>query len=376
MTAHGSKLLGSLLLGLVVVSAAAGEDVKWRYEYGAARTEALKSGLPLFLDFSTDWCTYCKKLDVTTFKDQQVSHALNEQFIPVKLDGNREKRLVEALRIQGYPTLILASPDGKILKTIEGYVDARKMDVQLQEVARALANPEWMTKAAQEANRMLAAGDYTKAITLLRSIIEDNQQRPLQNQVRRQLQEIEQLANLQLVKARQHADRSEFVDALALLEALQERFAGTQAAADGSKLLAILVERPDVKNQQRSRRATELLALARRDFREGQYLCCVDRCALLATNYGDLPEGAEAMKLLDQIKNNPEWMKNAVDSLADRLCEMYIALAETWVKKGESALAEECLQRAVNLKGSRHLDAAKVRLAQLKGQVTPAEVKQ
>jgi thioredoxin-related protein len=376
MTAFWPKLLTSMLIVLTVVGLAAGEEVRWRYEYGPARTEAQKAGLPLLLDFSTDWCTYCKKLDVTTFKDPQVVRTLNEKFVPVKLDGNREKRLVDALRLQGYPTIILAAPDGKILKNIEGYVDAAKLQVQLEEVSKSLTNPEWMTKAAQEATRAVAAGDFVKAVVLIKSVLEDEGQRPLQNQARRQLQEIEQQAQVQYSKARQRAERGEYLEALVVLESLQERYAGTQASTEAGKLLVSLSEKPEVKTQQRSRRATEILAMARADFRDQQYLCCVDRCAVLATNYGDLPEAAEALKVLEQIKANPEWMKAACETLADRLCEMYIALAETWVKKGESGLAEECLQRAVTLKGSRHLEAAKVRLAQIQGQPARSVEKQ
>jgi thioredoxin-related protein len=362
-------MLTALTALLCLTAASAhGQEVKWRYDYSAARNEAQKTGRPLFLDFSTEWCTYCKKLDVTTFRDPTVLQALNEQFIPVKLDGNREKRLVDYLKIQAYPTLIMAGPDGKILKTIEGYVDANRLRDHLQEVAHAAANPEWMTRNYQEATRALQSNDFSRAVALLRIVVEDNRQRPLQIEARKLLLDIEQRAQGQLVKAEQLEDRGQFLEAIEVLTGLTQTYAGTQAAAEAVKTLAVLSDRPEVKTEHRRRRAVQLLAQAKEDLQQQQFLSFLDRCSILSDTFADLPEGAEASKLLEQVKANPEWMKATCDSLADRLGEMYLALAETWVRKGEPQLAAECLQRAAALPGSRHAESAKVRLAQIQGQ--------
>ena len=96
-------------------------------------------------------------------------------------------------------------------------------------------------------------------------------------------------------------------------------FAGTQAAAEAAQTFKELAARPEVKHAQRTTRARELLAQAREDYRTQQYLCCLDRCEQLAANYGDLPEGVEAVQLGGEIKNNPEWLRRACDDLSDRL---------------------------------------------------------
>lgn len=369
MIGHGFRGWLAALLGLSLATPGAAQEVRWRYEYSQARSEAQRAGLPLFLDFSTEWCGYCKKLDVTTFRDPEVVRLLNEQFVPVKLDGNREKRLVEALQIQGYPTLIVAGPDGRILKTLEGYLDAARLRTQLTEVLASLVNPEWMVSAQQEATRCVLAGEYPRAVVLLKSVLEDDRQRPVQAQARKQLQEIEHKAQGELAALRSRAEREDAVAVVEDLEAFVQRYAGTQAAQAASTLQAALEQNPDVKTARRRRLAAEMLAQARKDFQNQHHLCCLDRCAIVATQYGDLPEGAEAYRLLETLKANPQWLAAATEKLADRLCEVYIALAEVWIQRGELTLAAETLERAAGLKGSRHAEIARQRLVQVQGRM-------
>ena len=73
------------------------------------------------------------------------------------------------------------------------------------------------------------------------------------------------------------------------------------------------------------------MAQAREDYRTQQYLCCLDRCEVLTTGYADLGDGSEAHQLAEEIKNNPEWLQRACESANDRLGNLYLALAETWI---------------------------------------------
>lgn len=117
----------SVLVTIVVFVCTTGpvraQDVQWRHDYTAARKEAIETGRPLLLDFGTDACVWCRKLDATTFRDPRVVKLLNERFVPVKLDGNKEQRLTTALRIDGFPTLVTATPEGKVVGKHSGYAD-------------------------------------------------------------------------------------------------------------------------------------------------------------------------------------------------------------------------------------------------------------
>ena len=60
-----------------------------------------------------------------------------------------------------------------------------------------------------------------------------------------------------------------------------------------------------------------------------------------------LPEAAEAVQLAAEIKSNPEWAKQACDQMSDRLGVLYLALADTWLKKGQPQQAVFYLERVV-----------------------------
>src|SRR5581483_11987449 len=75
----------ALLVLILGVNIAEAQPVLWRHEYGAARREAADLGRPLLLDFSTDNCFWCVKLDNTTFRDPAIATLLNERFVPLKV---------------------------------------------------------------------------------------------------------------------------------------------------------------------------------------------------------------------------------------------------------------------------------------------------
>ena len=347
------------------------QEVEWRRDYNQARGEASASGKPILIDFGTESCYWCKQLDATTFRDPKIIGVLKERFVALKIDAHRDAPLAEALRVQAYPTLVLAAPDGKILGTHEGYLDAARLQEQLQRVVASVANPEWMTRDYQDATKAIAASDYARAIALLKSVADDGKDRPAQIKARQLLQDLEEQAAGRLARAKALMDKGQTAEALETITDLVRSFAGTQAAAHGSKVLTALAERPENQKEQRLRRARELLAQAREDYRTAQYVCCLDRCDLLAGSYLDLPEGGEAMQLAAEIKSNPEWMRQACDTLSDRLGGLYLALAETWLKRGQPKQALLYLERIVQtLPNSHQAEAARVRLAQIQGQPT------
>jgi thioredoxin-like negative regulator of GroEL len=360
----------SLVLQALLVPAQA-QEVQWRRDYNEARREAAEKGRPLLLDFGTENCFWCKKLDATTFRESDIVAAVNERFIPLKVDANKSPALAEALRIVSYPTLILAAPDGKILGAFEGYQDAPRLHEHLQRALSSLSNPEWMSRDYQEAAKAIAVSDYSRAVALLKSITQDGKDRPVQVKAQQLLKDLEQQAAGQLARAKQLDDKGQATEAMNKLSELLRVYAGTQAAAEGGQLLTTLAAKPEIKAQVRLRRARELLVQAREDYRTQQYLCCLDRCHILADSYADIPEGGEAMQLAAEIKNNPEWLQQACESLTNRLSSLYLSLAETWIKKGQPQQAAQYLDRVIkSFPGTRDAETAQVRLANIQGRST------
>ncbi len=353
-------------------SAALGTEVQWRTDYNAARREAQDKNRPLVVDFGTKQCYWCKRLDLDTFRDPNVARLMNDRFICLRIDAEQEVTLAQMLRIQNYPTIVIAAPDGKILITREGYMEVAPFREQLERALAAVSNPEWMAKDYQEAVKAIAISDYSRAIALLKSILEDGKDRPVQVKARQLLLDLEQQAAGRLARAKEANKKGRTSEAVETLTELVRDFNGSAAATEGGQLLTSLAaNKKEIKTPPRSVRAKDLLAQAKKDYESGQYLCCMDRCEVLISNYGDLPEGDDAKVLESTIKNNPTWMQTACDSLSDRLGLLYLSLAETWIKKGQPQQAALCLERVVKaFPSSPHAEVAQRRLDQIQGKQT------
>jgi thioredoxin-like negative regulator of GroEL len=370
-----TTLTSCLLAGLAWLALprlAAADEVQWRYDYNTARKEAEKKGLPLVLDFGTENCFWCRKLDESTFRDPAVVRTMNEKFVPLKIDAEREATLTQSLRIHSYPTLVLAGPDGKILGTMEGYQDATRFQESLQRALATVTNPEWMVRDFQEATKAAEKGDHARAIGLLKTVLEDGKGRPVQVRAAKLLAELEQKAATRMAQAKQQQDRGQATEAAEALASLVRDFAGTQTAREAGDLLSTLGRNAELLARQRAQRARELLAQAQEDRKLQQFLSCLDRCELLVSKYGDLPEAAQAVQIAAEIKDNPEWMQAVCDSLGDRLSGLYLAQAETWVRRGQTQQAVLCLERVIQrFPGSRQAEVAQNRLTQLRGAAQP-----
>src|SRR5262249_21730899 len=155
-------MIGLLLVPGLLLSAARADadEVQWRRDYNSARREAEQKGMPLVVDFGTNNCFWCTKLDETTFRDPAVVRLMNEKFIPLKIDAQQDSVLAEMLRIQSYPTIVLAAADGKILGTLVGYQEATRFHENLQRALASVTNPEWMIRDYQAASAAIRNNDF------------------------------------------------------------------------------------------------------------------------------------------------------------------------------------------------------------------------
>ncbi|HEX2897247.1 MAG TPA: thioredoxin fold domain-containing protein [candidate division Zixibacteria bacterium] len=157
-----TALFAMLLLGLTVFAgeekkdegtqtpanpaAPAASEIKWlSYDEGLAK--AKKEGKHLFVDFTAKWCGYCKKMDGSTFVEPEIVKMLNNDFVPVKVDGDSEKELNiegykvteknlsrQEYKVRGYPTFWFLDAQGTKLGAVSGYQPATNLLNTLQYV--------------------------------------------------------------------------------------------------------------------------------------------------------------------------------------------------------------------------------------------------
>jgi thioredoxin-like negative regulator of GroEL len=354
------------LASLPQEAAPAKSEIRWRTDYAAALREAQEKNLPLVVDFGTVNCYWCKKLDEITFRDPRVIQVVNERYIPLKVDGEKEPTLVQVLRITGYPTIVLAAPDKRILGTLEGFQEADKFHDSLHRALATLAPSESMARDLQIAANSVAGGDFTRAIPLLRSLLDDAKAEPVHPQAAKMLQDLEYKAGQRLAAARELQAGGKNADAIESLTETMRLFPGLDASKTAASTLAAMAKIPEVRTEHRNKRARDLLVQAKDFYQSRDYIPCLDRCELLIGGYGDLPESQEANKLAVEIKSNPDWLQGACDTMSDRLGSLYLTLAESLLKRGEPQRAEYYLQRVIqSFPGSRHAESAQIRLTQL-----------
>jgi thioredoxin-like negative regulator of GroEL len=348
-----------------------GQEVKWRTDYNKARQESVDKKLPLFIDIGTTTCYWCKQLDAKTFVDHDLVKLLNERWIPLKIDAGENQFLAQSLRIQSYPTLVFAGTAGKILDFQEGFIEAGPLKEQLLRLAIQLVTPPWMTRDFDEAAKAVTAGKFPQALTLLKNIIEDGQDRDVQVKARKLVQDVEKKAAEQAARVKQLAETGKTSQAMEGIDSLERDYPGTSAASEGKRLRATLASRGEAGSAVRSQRSKELLAQAREDYKNQNYLWCLDRCELILSQFGDMPEGAGAAQLASEVKDNPEWTKKAAEQMSERLANLYLSLADSWLKKGQPQQAMFYLERiAQTFPNTRQAEIAQARLAQLRGAPT------
>lgn len=152
------KLLSFLFcfLGLLSSSTSQSSEIKWM-TWEEAMTANEKEPRKMFIDVYTDWCGFCKKMDKTTFQDQEVIDYLNENFYPVKFNAEQKEEITfndftykftnggrrgyhqfAQFLVNGklsYPTFVLMDEDQAKILLSPGYKDADKIMQELEYAA-------------------------------------------------------------------------------------------------------------------------------------------------------------------------------------------------------------------------------------------------
>ncbi len=100
---------------------AARSNVEW-HEWGPEPFEiADRASKPILLSLSATWCSWCHEMDRETYSEPRIAANINDGFVPVRVDVDRQPRVRERYNMGGFPSTVFLTPDGELL-TGSGYL--------------------------------------------------------------------------------------------------------------------------------------------------------------------------------------------------------------------------------------------------------------
>ena len=98
-------------------AAAASEStrVEWRAWGADAFAEADATETPILLSLSATWCGACHEMDARTYSEPRIAANINDSFVPIRVDVDRNPRVRERYNMGGFPTTAFLTPTGELL---------------------------------------------------------------------------------------------------------------------------------------------------------------------------------------------------------------------------------------------------------------------
>jgi len=110
--------------------------VPWERDLSTALARAGNEKKLVMVDFYTDWCKWCQRLDQTTLSDAGVQQALG-RFVSVRLNAEKDGRdVAERFNVDGYPTILFLDANGGEVGRIPGYLEPGPFLAELENVVK------------------------------------------------------------------------------------------------------------------------------------------------------------------------------------------------------------------------------------------------
>lgn len=100
---------------MLAASSQVNAEIAWQTNLRSAHAQAQAEGKLLLMHFYSDNCLWCDRLEEGSFKAPQVSEAIGEHFIPVKIHAGRNPKLTEMFKVTKFPTDVIVTIQGQTL---------------------------------------------------------------------------------------------------------------------------------------------------------------------------------------------------------------------------------------------------------------------
>jgi thiol-disulfide isomerase/thioredoxin len=144
---------------LLIVSAVTAQIRFEHLTLAEAIAKAKKENKPLFVDVHAVWCGPCKKMAATAFVDPAVAEFYNNNFISVKIDGEKNDgpSVMQQYGITAFPTLLYLNADGSLSRKTVGMMDAAALLKRGREAVDPQSSPLFRARTKYYASALTVA---------------------------------------------------------------------------------------------------------------------------------------------------------------------------------------------------------------------------
>lgn len=164
--------------------------INWQTDWQQALKTAVEKKQPVFIDFYTDWCPHCKRLDEITFIDAKISEYFNkENYALIKINPEKETVAESQFKVYSYPTMVIFKSDGTELDRMLGFKTPEELIKSLEDLKKGIGTLEDLlgkykkypeTDKSNEKfalmfgvlDKYIARADYPLALELIDRVIE------------------------------------------------------------------------------------------------------------------------------------------------------------------------------------------------------------
>ncbi|NVK26616.1 MAG: thioredoxin domain-containing protein [Flavobacteriia bacterium] len=127
-----------LLLALFMSFLSPAQEINWEDWSPEVFERAKAEGKLILLHLEANWCHWCHVMEQETYANEEVASYVNENYIAIHADQDKNPVLGNRYRAYGWPAIILFNSDIKEVNKIAGY---RSPSTFINILRNAIANP-------------------------------------------------------------------------------------------------------------------------------------------------------------------------------------------------------------------------------------------
>ncbi len=141
-------VLAIMVLGVILASCGgekkeeAPTGIAFVTDYNTALSQAQAKNQDMVIDFYTDWCKWCKRLDDSTYTDPSVID-MSHNLVFVKINAEVDTATAKKYSVSGYPTIIVAKSNGDEIDRIAGYLPPKEFKTEVDNYLKGIGTLDY-----------------------------------------------------------------------------------------------------------------------------------------------------------------------------------------------------------------------------------------